>query len=189
MSASINIEREGRRSYIVGSTYPFRDQLRAAGAHWDAERRAWWIGGKADVAEALASRLQDALPTESASPSATDRATEMLARDRAHILGRATYHEKNYYYVGSGRSDKGEWVRLLFLDGSRTFFADAAEVEIEHTYERSKTLAELRDYAARMRERVREYGCGCWCHGGSDCDCPAWCSLHHDGCERCGCET
>ena len=47
----ITIEKTGRRYYLQGNTYPIKDQLRAAGAHWDREERAWWTS-REDVAQA-----------------------------------------------------------------------------------------------------------------------------------------
>lgn len=41
---TISIETQGRRHYLRGDTYPIKDALRAAGAHWDAEAKAWWTG-------------------------------------------------------------------------------------------------------------------------------------------------
>jgi hypothetical protein len=49
---TVTIEKEGRRHYITGDTYPFRGKLKAAGCHWDAGRQAWWTS-KRDVAEQL----------------------------------------------------------------------------------------------------------------------------------------
>ena len=41
---AVQLKDVGRRTYILGHTYPIRDALRAAGAKWDSDARAWWIG-------------------------------------------------------------------------------------------------------------------------------------------------
>lgn len=43
-SPTPTIERVGRRAYVRGDTYALRHRLREAGATWDPEERAWWIG-------------------------------------------------------------------------------------------------------------------------------------------------
>lgn len=63
--AAFVIERVGRRSYIVGDTYPHKAAIRAAGGHWDSARRAWWMGS-ADKAAALIARLGSSAPKASA---------------------------------------------------------------------------------------------------------------------------
>lgn len=52
-NAAVSIEKQGRRYYLVGNTYPVKDALRSAGAHWDRDRGAWWTS-KSDVAERFA---------------------------------------------------------------------------------------------------------------------------------------
>lgn len=66
---SITTSRIGRRTYIRGATYPIRDTLRNAGAHWDADEKAWWIG---DDAKAQAIATAHAVPvTEAPAPAST----------------------------------------------------------------------------------------------------------------------
>lgn len=50
---------------IVGNTYPVRDQLKALGGKWSAERKAWMVPD--DKAEA-ANRLVAAVPVEVKTP-------------------------------------------------------------------------------------------------------------------------
>lgn len=55
---SIQIQSEGQRVYVVGDTYAVRSQIKALGAHWDGERKAWWLGAaKRAAAEALVASL------------------------------------------------------------------------------------------------------------------------------------
>lgn len=48
------IETEGRRHYLTGNTYPLRDKLRALGAHWDGDRKAWWTSKRAALESLIA---------------------------------------------------------------------------------------------------------------------------------------
>jgi len=160
---SISAQRNGRRTYIQGKTFPFRDQLRAAGCHWDADAKAWWIGDH-DAALALVAKLV----TEKPADEPTD--SERLERDCSAILGRATYQQRAYYLVGQGENDRGPWVRLLFRDGSKTFFRPAHDVRIDALYASPRSLRDLRAYAEQMKN-ARDIG-ACEC---DDCRgrCPA----------------
>jgi len=42
-AAAIEVKKEGRRYYLLGNTFPYKDDLRGFGANWDPQRRAWWI--------------------------------------------------------------------------------------------------------------------------------------------------
>lgn len=178
----ISTQQVGQRIYIAGNTYAVKDALKAAGCHWDGERRQWWIG--AAKRDKIAGLL--ALPL----PASQDVEAERLRRDRENILGTAKYAGKTYYLVGRGESERGEWVRLMFRDGSKTFFKPASEVEITKTYRRAQTLAGLHEYAERRKREAAGGPCECWCHRSSWCSCDGgWCSFHHDGCDSCGCEN
>ena len=79
----ISLERVGRRTYFRGATYPVRRHLRAGGAHWDADAKAWWIGSH-EVAEALAlsAASAPAEPAEARGPTSR--------RSRSYTRGRWT---------------------------------------------------------------------------------------------------
>lgn len=76
---------------------------------------------------------------------------------------------KSYYFVGEGSSAKGNWVRLMFRDGSRTFFAERETVEITKRYRGEMSIRRLQSFAEdRKREdrgefrnggKCRERGC------------------------------
>ena len=55
LSASASMVPKGRRVYIYGNTYAFRDDLKRLGAKWDPGERAWWLSS------AKATRHQDEL--------------------------------------------------------------------------------------------------------------------------------
>lgn len=47
--AALTYETVGPRVYVRGNSFPYRDAIRAAGGHWDADEKAWWVGvAKAD---------------------------------------------------------------------------------------------------------------------------------------------
>jgi hypothetical protein len=173
---TVQTTRVGSRTYIEGQTYAAREMLRAAGAHWDADRKAWWLGDH-ERALALAAKVAQM----------SDK--ERLELDRENILGRASYNGHSYYVVGRGSNAKGDWVRLMFRDGSRVFFKDACEVRIEKLYEYTRTLRDLQRYAQAMRgkEMREERECSA-CARYCTCGTGTFCSHHHDGCEQCGAE-
>jgi hypothetical protein len=124
---SIQTETAGRRTYIIGDTYPHREALRAAGAHWDADRRAWWIGSRS-TAEALAASLAS---------TSTSASTSNGPGRAGVVAGRARYKGRAYYVAGRrvrGRTPyddiveavttrDGSRVMLYSRDGSRQFWA------------------------------------------------------------------
>lgn len=181
---ALEIQQIKQRIYIVGNSFAVKDALKAAGCHWDGDRRQWWIGAsqRAKIEHLIAQPL----------PVSADVQAERLERDRDNILGTAKYDGHSYYLVGRGQSERGAWVRLLFRDGSKTFFKPAAEVEITKTYQRAQTLKGLQEYAERRKREAAGGPCECWCHAPRNphctCETRGFCSFHHDGCDSCGCE-
>ena len=194
----ISIQTEGRRTYIVGDTYPVRDRLRAIGAKWDAARKAWWTGKRAE-AEALVAELSTA--PASASQERTSDASK-APRDGLDsvVAGRCEYKGKTYYVAGRVARGRTHWddevapvttrdgqkVLLYFRDGSSQFWAPWDAVEIAKGYSRPQTIRRLREYA----EQARTYGtdeCRCRCHHEPNAGAPG--TTLYDGCDRCGCET
>jgi hypothetical protein len=166
--AEIQIQQNGQRIYIVGHTYPIRDRLRAAGAHWDDDRGAWWIGAakRADIEAAIAA----------ASAAAASQGPDRGAR----VIGRARYRERDYYCLTESRD--GRRLLLCFRDGSKQFWADAAEATLTKRYGRENyrtgrieypTLGDMLDRAAEWRRMspeesdrqraIREAGGVCRC--------------------------
>lgn len=183
----ITVQRDGRRSYLTGNTYTLKDKIKAAGGHWDADRKAWWVGDHAK-AEQIASTASSA--------AATPRPEFDAAR--TPIRGRAEYKGKGGYLVlWEGTTSRGDAVKLAFRDGSSTFWADAAQVRITKRYGREDyrtgrteypTLDSLRRYAEEARQREAAGGSSCWrCDKYCTCG-TSFCSHHHDGCETCGAE-
>lgn len=155
--ASLTVERQGRRSYIIGNTYPHKDALREAGAHWDGERRAWWLGDDA-AARALAEKCGQAR-CEPSAPAAAP--SDKLGED-AKVAGKATYKGRPYLLLWLGETRRGPAAKLAFSDGSKTFWADASAVEVTKRYEADRygkpmTFGRLEALRAKYK-RAREQG-------------------------------
>lgn len=113
MSQPITLERIGQRVYIVGNTFPVKDQLKKAGCHWDGERRQWWIGAaKAAAIEAIV-----AAPAAPAEESGDD----------VRLIGKAMYKGRTYY-VRALSGDRTR-ARLISLDGRIDFWATVGPAE------------------------------------------------------------
>lgn len=151
---SIQIQTEGRRTYLTGNTYPYRDRIRAIGAHWDAGRKAWWTAKKAD-AEALVQELQGA------EQQAAEQEREAgISTSDPVIRGRAKYRGKTYYVLAHGVSQKTgkPYCKLAFRDGSRVFWArDVRDVEIIKEYREPKSIDSLRAYAEEAKRHQEQY--------------------------------
>lgn len=151
--SEIKVERIGRRSYITGNTYPHKDALRDAGAHWDAEQRAWWIG-KEEEADNLVKKLNN-------NPSVT---TDNDGENTV-VAGKATYKGKTYYVAGRIERGRTVWkdhvhpiqtrdgkkTLLVLHNGSKTFWADTTELSAMFHYEKPKTIGSLRRFAEGMK--------------------------------------
>lgn len=119
----MSIETIGQRIYFRGHTYPVRDRIKAIGGHWDADRRAWWVGtAKRAEAEALAAEMGDA-PAASSQPS--ERRNETPDR-AARVKGRATYKGRDYYVLAETRD--GARLLLAARNGAFQFWARAAQI-------------------------------------------------------------
>jgi hypothetical protein len=164
---TITTETAGTRIYVLGDTYPIRDRLRGAGAHWDGQRRAWWIGAaKRAAIEALVA--SDDVQAAAQPREQAERRDERLT-DESRIAGRATYKGRDYVLVWEGETRRGRACKLAFRDGSRVFWADAASVQITKRYEGRERygrvepmtfgrLQSLRAKYARAREQGYEDG-------------------------------
>jgi len=178
---AITIEKVGRRYYLIGDTYSIKNQIQASGGHFDGDRRAWWTSKQA-VAEKFAASTSEAKP-QSDAVGETDRV----------IRGRCLYEGKSYYLLVDGVSSRTgkPYAKLAFRDGSRTFWAqDVSKVQIQKRYQEPTSIVSLRQFAEKAKAREAEHGCGCSCHTSRHCTCnTGFCHLHHDGCDRCGCEN
>lgn len=191
----MELKTEGRRTYILGNTYPIKDQLRAAGCKWDGDRKAWWTG-KREVAEQLVAKLNGtaAATTTPASPAPKE------AYD-GPVLGKAEYKGRQYYVRWQGTTSRGtDAFRLVTLDGNLDFWADAAACRWTKHYEKKgaygkrddrhgsyPTLSGIRRFIEREKRETAETGIDCWmCRREEE---RGNLPMHlHDGCEVCGAE-
>lgn len=120
---AIETKREGRRTYILGTVYAQRPQCKAAGATWDPDRRAWWMGDDSK-ARALAEQLATA--PETAEPEGL--------KDSDELYGRGLHKGKSCLVVWIGPTKKGLSAKLASMDGSRIWWAPASEVEVKKAY-------------------------------------------------------
>jgi hypothetical protein len=174
---NISIQTEGRRTYLTGDTYPLRDRLRAIGAHWDPERKAWWTAKREEAAKLVASV---------ASTQSSDAPRDGLF---SLVVARVRYHGHAYYLAG--RSDgqpvttkDGSRSLLYFRDGSKQFWASSSELMIISAYQTPRSINELRAFAAAVQAQQEPDECWackkfCTCASG-------FCRHHHDGCDVCG---
>lgn len=166
MTMGITVDVVGRRHYFRGDTYGVKDKLRAAGAHWDADERAWWIG-KRDVAERLRAELVTKSTEQKASAEdapKSDRQIEAVD-DRTVVRGRAWYKGKEYLLLWDGNTKRGYAAKLAFTDGSKVFWADGSAIQVTKIYEtrvwrgqeQPMTFGKLRRFReARAAERQED---------------------------------
>lgn len=158
---SITLQPEGRRTYITGNTYPHRDAIRGIGAKWDADRKAWWTGKRAE-AEALVAKLGAAQPA----PAAESQPQREAPGDDATVAGRVAYKLKTYYLAGRIERGRAKWdvsvhpvqsrdgakVLLYSRDGSLQFWASRSQVTVTKTYDMPQTIGGLHRYAERAKQ-------------------------------------
>jgi hypothetical protein len=145
---NISTRREGRRTYIVGNTYAHKDALRGAGAKWDPDAKAWWIGND-EKATALAASLGGG--TSDGTPAASEG-----LKDSDTVMGRGRYKGRSYLVLWVGDTQRGRACKLAFTDGSKTFWADAEEVSVEKRYEEREYRGRVERMTFGRLKRLRE---------------------------------
>lgn len=170
MTVQLTIEQVGRRLYVRGNSYPVKDTLRTAGAKWDADQRAWYVGtAKRAQLEALVSGGIQAPDRDR--PQGLDIA----------VRGKASYKGKTYPYITAWAGERDgqymERVLLVFRDGSSQFWAPSGhgpeQAQITKIYREPLTLRKLQELADGYRnmsdderwtrERIRDAGGACRC--------------------------
>lgn len=163
---TITVEQIGRRYYLVGNSFPYRDQLRDAGCHWDAGRKAWWTGKRED-ADDVAARCNKAEEKFKQSPAARAEREEKRRGDgdSTVVAGRAEYKGRKYYIVGRIERGRTQWddrvhavtsgdgnkCLLTFRDGSTTFWAAARECQVTKRYSKPQSIGDLAHFAERLK--------------------------------------
>lgn len=179
--SEIAIERDGTSAWLTGGTYPYRDQIKAAGGKWEAGK-GWKIAETA---------LAELTPAFATAPVATAEAPAGIDESDRVIRGRAKYKGKEYYLLfdGNKKDGSGKCARLASRDGKITFWVkDIIGLEIVKRYTQPTSIGALRAYSdARRKEASGEAECPV-CSRECRCD-TGFCSHHHDGCDRCGAES
>lgn len=130
----MKIEQTGQRIYLLGDTYPVKDQIKAAGGHWDPDRKAWWVGvAKRAEMEALSAKLGNPGNGNGQSANGGQREPQPL-RDGDTIIGKAEYKGRHYILVWEGQTKRGYAAKLAFTDGSQTFWASQGEYKVEKRF-------------------------------------------------------
>lgn len=173
----IGTERVAARVYVTGDSYALKDRLKAAGCHWDAERRQWWVGVAKEAG------VQAVLAGEShAGPAAKDDPKSIRLTGKGEYKGRT-------YYIGASTRD-GSRCRLLTLPNDEgqylDFWADVEAVRVTKTYQPREsgygryrrteytTLGSIVAFVRRQRDPATARGecteCGHWGPKGEPCD-------------------
>jgi hypothetical protein len=145
---TITVERVGRRSYLRGNTFAVKDAIRAAGGHWDADQRAWWVS-KAEVAAELAGKA--AAPASQPDSSGAEKLS-----DDTRVLGKARYQGREYLLLWEGTTKRGPAAKLAFRDGSKAFWASHGEYEITKRYESRERYGRTEHMTIGRLELLRE---------------------------------
>lgn len=194
---TIAIETQGRRHYLRGNTFAIKDTLRAAGAKWDPEAKAWWTGKRETAEQFVGPSAGNPTP---ASPTSDRGDSQPTVGQDTIVAARATYKGSAYYVVGRVVRGRTHWddrvsavetrdgakVLLSFRDGSKSFWAARADVQVSNSYDRPQTIGRL----SRFAEKAKSFGtedCRCSCHREQGAGTPG--TTLYDGCDRCGCES
>lgn len=191
----VRIVTEKSRVYLVGDTFAIKDRIKGMGGHWDADRKAWWVGKvKEKEAEALAEESASATTTTTvaASASTTTTKAKRTVSDDSRLAGKGKYKGRTYYILWMGTCKSGEEkARLTVLDGSIDFWVLLSEVEVVKTYSPREyrgrteytTLGSIRSFIERQKRDKAEgrpdatghprTGCSCGSREGmvQDTDC------------------
>lgn len=115
MTSQLTIQKVDRRLYVVGNSYPVKDQLKKIGCHWDSDRKQWWIGSGKET------ELQDIVNAVSAAPSQQPAAPAKEDLSARECLGKVEYKGRTYYVIGQSEKTGKLW--LTVLDCSIDFWA------------------------------------------------------------------
>lgn len=149
--SNIELQSEGRRVYIVGNSFPIKDAIKGAGGHWDGDRKAWWIGtGKREEIERAIAN---------AKPKAREGEASGL---EVEMKGTVLYKGRAYPFSYFGPTRNGEAAKLHFRDGSKTFWANGADVKLIKMYQRPVSLRRLNEFAKEDKKEDDGPTKTCW---------------------------
>lgn len=118
----------GARIYVqTAYDEPVVAELKNLGAHWDAEKKLWWVGAK-KRAEVEALLVASDAAKDAGGP---EKAPENL--DDARVHAQVEYKGRKYYVVAE-TADLTR-CRLTTLDGTAPFWAACADCNLVKRYE------------------------------------------------------
>ncbi len=176
----IRIEQRGRRLYFLGDTFNMKSKIKQAGATWDADTRAWYIGStKRTEAERLVQEINGQGPAQAPQQAALplQPAAGQEMPDDTKILGKALYKGKEYFVLFSGYTQAGYSVKLASRDGKIQFWVNipmvngvfqlhGGPVEVTKTYQEDRDgrmmtwgkYKRLRDEYRQKAQRAKGMG-------------------------------
>lgn len=144
VSTTLTLDHQGRRVYLRGNTFPIKDQIRAQGGRWDADKKAWWVGAGKETS------FSDILnvPAQPANEGGSEKVS-----DDTKIRGKVSYKGKTYFLICSSRD--GGSHKVCTLDGNLCFWTNADNrAEVVKQYGKARRF---RGYGNRGREGDIEY--------------------------------
>lgn len=158
--SNIELKEEGQRVYVLGNTFPIKDAIKSAGGHWDADRKAWWIGKKKK------SELEASIGKVAGGSQHAQGERQEPGEDAA-VAGRAEYKGRTYYLAGRVEKGRTHWDNtvapiltrdqskylLYSRDGKMQFWAAYSMVTVSKRYSKAQTIRSLREY---MEDRKAE---------------------------------
>lgn len=126
------------RIYLTGNTYPFREQIKAAGGRWDKERKAWHVPAEArDAMRRLAAQARlHKRQASSREPSEDQRivAHGTLVKDKSPIW---------IAWMGRIKATGHLMARIITQDGRRAAWAAGKDVRVERRFDTPLPLCGL----------------------------------------------
>lgn len=157
--AALPLERVGRRVYLRDSPLYARELLRGAGAIWDPQARAWWVGTtRRGALEGVREDLIGiALQGAEIHPSWAVVVGRCTHRGRpARVLwaaGEVEADRREVLPVRSRRAPEPSPAALLCdLPGERTWRVPAGQIEGLRLYRQPRSIGSLEQYARTLAE-------------------------------------
>lgn len=157
---NITLIEDGARLYLAGNTFPLKEVIKAAGGHWDGDRKMWWVG---KVKRSLIEQSID----KSASPQPAIGAKRIPGMS-ATVSGRVEYKGKIFYLAGKILRGRTHWddgvapietkdgskFLLYARDGTFEFWAARNVVTVTKQYSKPQTIQGLANFAADRKAGI-----------------------------------
>ncbi|MFQ3583237.1 MAG: hypothetical protein SNJ49_15230 [Chloracidobacterium sp.] len=152
--SKLTVRKQGSRIYVLGESYPYREQLRNLNCHWDSAARAWWVGVAKEV------ELMELIERINQGAEAAAPVSDNI--DNQRVYGKVDYKERNYYVIGRNREETRYY--LSTLDGKTRFWVDAAATKWLKTYHEKErygrktpmTLGDLARFIEKRKQAEKE---------------------------------